>query len=61
MLGLLFTATAIIVAQTVLIAPIVAALTRHTVEDLLVDYKDLLSVMGTGPLRTIVTLLSEGR
>src|SRR5215510_11139886 len=32
--GLLFTPQAMIVAQTVLIAPIIAALTRQTVEDL---------------------------
>ena len=60
-LGLLFTPTAMVVAQTVLIVPIVAALTRQTVEDLLEEYDDVLRVMGTGPLRTLGTLLSEGR
>ena len=60
-LGLLFTPTAMIVAQTVLIVPIVAALTRQIVEDLLMEYGDLLRVMGTGPLTTLVTLLSEAR
>ncbi|AWJ83473.1 ABC transporter permease [Azospirillum sp. TSH58] len=60
-LGLLFTPTAMIVAQTVLIVPIVAALTRQIVEDLLVEYGDLLRVMGTGPLTTLFTLLSEAR
>lgn len=60
-LGLLFTPTAMIVAQTVLIVPIVAALTRQIVEDLLVEYGDLLRVMGTGPLTTLCTLLSEAR
>ncbi|MDQ2103690.1 ABC transporter permease [Azospirillum isscasi] len=60
-LGLLFTPTAMIVAQTVLIVPIVAALTRQIVEDLLEEYADLLRVMGAGPLTTLVTLLSEAR
>lgn len=60
-LGLLFTPAAMVVAQTVLIVPIVAALTRQTVEDLLEEYDDVLRVMGTGPLRTLGTLLSEGR
>ncbi len=60
-LGLLFTPTAMIVAQTVLIVPIVAALTRQVVEDLLEEYADLLRVMGTGPLTTLFTLLSEAR
>ena len=60
-LGLLFTPTAMVVAQTVLIVPIVAALTRQTVEDLMVEYDDLLRVMGAGPVRTLVTLLSEAR
>lgn len=60
-LGLLFTPAAMVVAQTVLITPIVAALARQTVEDLLVEYDDILRVMGAGPLRTLGTLLSEGR
>ena len=60
-LGLLFTPTAMVIAQAVLIVPIVAALTRQTVEDLLGEYDDLLRVMGTGPFRTLFTLLSEAR
>ncbi|QCO15731.1 ABC transporter permease subunit [Azospirillum brasilense] len=60
-LGLLFTPTAMIIAQTVLIVPIVAALTRQAVEDLMVEYADLLRVMGTGPLTTLFVLLSEAR
>src|SRR5262245_61335184 len=41
--GILFTPQAMIVAQTVLIAPIVAALTRQTVEDLWTEYRDELN------------------
>src|SRR5262245_48686587 len=43
--GLLFTPQAMIVAQTVLIAPIIAALTRQTVEDLWTEYRDELNAM----------------
>lgn len=60
-LGLLFTPAAMVIAQAALIVPIVAALTRQTVEDLLSEYDDLLRVMGTGPIRTLFTLLSEAR
>ncbi|WP_434617848.1 ABC transporter permease [Azospirillum sp. B2RO_4] len=60
-LGLLFTPAAMIVAQTVMIVPIVASLTRQTVEDLLVEYDDLLRVTGAGPIRRLATLLSEAR
>jgi len=60
-LGLLFTPAAMIVAQTVLIVPIVASLARQTVEDLLVEYDDILRVTGAGPFHTLVTLLSEAR
>jgi tungstate transport system permease protein len=60
-LGLLFTPAAMIVAQAVLITPIVAALTRQLAEDLLVEYDDLLRVMGAGPVATVVTLLNEAR
>ncbi|MBP2294070.1 ABC transporter permease [Azospirillum rugosum] len=60
-LGLLFTPAAMIVAQTVLIVPIIAALTRQVAEDLLVEYEDLLRVMGAGPLTILATLLSEAR
>lgn len=60
-LGLLFTPTAMIVAQTVMIVPIVASLARQTVEDLLVEYDDLLRVTGASPLRRLTTLLAEAR
>jgi len=59
--GLLFTPQAMIVAQTVLIAPIIAALTRQTVEDLWSEYRDELAAMDVGPLGRIVTLIWDGR
>jgi tungstate transport system permease protein len=60
-LGLLFTPQAMIVAQTILIAPIVAALTRQTVEDLWTEYRDELDAMNVGPFRRIATLIWDGR
>src|SRR6185503_17894961 len=47
--GLLFTPKAMIVAQTVLVTPIIAALTRQTIEDLWIEYRDELTAMNIGP------------
>jgi tungstate transport system permease protein len=59
--GLLFTPQAMIVAQTILVAPIIAALTRQTIEDLWVEYRDELSAMNVGPCSRIATLLWDAR
>jgi len=59
--GLLFTPQAMVIAQTVLVAPVVAALTRQTVEDLWVDYRDELAAMNIGALRGVATLLWDAR
>src|SRR5712692_10038792 len=60
-LGLLFTPQAMIVAQTVLVLPIIAALTRQTIEDLWTEYRDELAAMNVGPLARILTLIWDGR
>jgi tungstate transport system permease protein len=60
-MGILFTPAAMIVAQTILIVPIIAALTRQTVEDLWVEYRDELEAMDVGPLGRIATLLWDAR
>ena len=59
--GILFTPQAMIIAQTVLIAPIIAALTRQTIEDLATEYRDELAAMDVGPLGRIATLLWDAR
>ena len=46
--GLLFTPTAMIVAQTILVLPIIGALTRQSVEDLWAEYRDELAAMNIG-------------
>ena len=60
-LGILFTPTAMIIAQAVLIAPIIAALTRQLVEDLWAEYRDELTAMEVGPLARVKTLLWDAR
>ena len=60
-LGLLFTPTAMIVAQVLLVMPIVAALTRQVVVDLWEEYGELLRSLGIGRSRTMATLLWDGR
>ena len=60
-LGLLFTPTAMVIAQAVLVTPIVAALTRQTVEDLHQEYDEQLRSLGVGTGQAIATLLWDGR
>lgn len=59
--GLLFTPTAMIIAQTILVTPIVGALTRQTVEDLWSEYEEQLRSLGAGTATALLTLLWEGR
>src|SRR5215471_14102780 len=60
-LGLLFTPQAMVIAQTVLVTPIIAALTRQTIEDLWVEYREELAAMNVGPLHGSLTLIWDGR
>lgn len=60
-LGVLFTPWAMIVAQTVLVAPIVAALSRQTIEDLWVEYREEFAAMDVGPASRVATLLWDAR
>ncbi len=60
-LGWLFTPMAMVVAQFLLITPIVAALTRQVVEDLWEEYDEQLRSLGASRLRAIPTLLWDGR
>jgi tungstate transport system permease protein len=60
-LGLLYTPPAMILAQCVLVTPIMAALTRQTIADLHEEYDEQLRALGVGQWRTIGTLLWDGR
>lgn len=59
--GLLFTPQAMVIAQTLLVAPIIAALARQTIEDLWVEYRDELTAMNVGPGRRVATLVWDAR
>ena len=59
--GLLFTPQAMVVAQTILVAPIIAALARQTIEDLWVEYRDELAALDVGPIRRLATLIWDAR
>jgi tungstate transport system permease protein len=59
--GILFTPLAMVIAQTILIVPIIAAPTRQTVEDLWVEYRDELTAMDVGPVGRMTTLLWDAR
>ena len=59
--ALLFTPTAMIIAQSLLILPIVVSLTRSVVEDLWAEYREQLQSLGAGRLRSVPTLLWDGR
>ena len=60
-LGLLYTPTAMIIAQTILVTPIVAALTRQVVEDLHREYAEQFSSLQVGPFDRVVALLWDAR
>jgi tungstate transport system permease protein len=59
--GILFTPQAMIIAQTILITPIIAALARQTIEDLWLEYRDELAAMDVGPLGRVATLIWDAR
>jgi tungstate transport system permease protein len=59
--GLLFTPTAMIIAQAVLITPIIAALTRQVIEDLWAEYSQELTAMQVGPMARVRALLWDAR
>jgi tungstate transport system permease protein len=59
--GILFTPAAMVIAQTILIAPIVAALSRQVIEDAWQEYREQLRSLGAGLLTSAVTLLWDTR
>ncbi|HEV2000774.1 MAG TPA: ABC transporter permease [Xanthobacteraceae bacterium] len=59
--GILFTPAAMVLAQAVLVLPIVAALARQVIEDLWSEYGEQLRSLGSGRAQSVVTLLWDGR
>ena len=60
-LGILFTPGAMVIAQTLLIFPIIAALARQTIEDAWHEYEEQIRSLGATPRRSIPTLLWDTR
>ena len=59
--GWLFTPKAMVLAQVLLITPLISALARQVIEDLWEEYREQLRSLGAGPLRAIPTLLWDAR
>jgi tungstate transport system permease protein len=59
--GLLFTPTAMVIAQSILILPIIAALSRQALEDAWKEYEEQLRSLGARPLDAALTLLWDTR
>lgn len=60
-LGLLYTPTAMIIAQAILITPIVAALTRQIVEDLYAEYEELFRSLAVPVPQAMTAILWDAR
>ena len=60
-LGLLYTPTAMIIAQTVLVTPIIAALTKQVVEDLYGEYAEQFASLGVRSRHRVTALLWDAR
>jgi tungstate transport system permease protein len=59
--GILFTPTAMVIAQTVLVTPVVAALARQTLDDALRDHGEQLRSLGAGPLASALIVAWDER
>ncbi len=60
-LGLLFTPTAMIIAQVVIIVPLIASIAHQSLRELWSDYHDLLISMNASQTQRVTTLLWDGR
>ncbi len=60
-LGILFTPTAMVIAQSILVVPLIAALSRQLVADALREGGDELQAMGAGPLLSALLMLAHQR
>jgi tungstate transport system permease protein len=60
-LGILFTPAAMVIAQAVLVTPIIAALSRQTLEDAWHEYEEQLRSLGARRFTAALTLLWDSR
>ena len=59
--GILFTPQAMVIAQIILIFPIIAALARQTIEDLWEDYSEQLTSLGASKWLAVKTLIWDAK
>jgi tungstate transport system permease protein len=59
--GLLFTPTAMIIAQVILITPIIAAISRQALDLMWRDYEEQFQSLGVPPSRRLLALIWDGR
>jgi tungstate transport system permease protein len=60
-LGILFTPTAMVIAQAILVTPLLAALTRQTISDAWQETREQLQSLGAGPVASALALLWDLR
>ena len=60
-LGLLFTPTAMIIAQVIIITPLIASITHQAMRELWAEYHDLLISLNTSNWQRVRTLIFDGR
>lgn len=60
-LGLLFTPTAMVIAQVIIITPIIISISHQAIRELWADYHDLLISLNATRWQRIATLLFDGR
>jgi len=60
-LGLLFTPTAMILAQVLILTPLIASISHQAIRDLWAEYHDLLISLHTSRIQRIRTLLWDGK
>jgi tungstate transport system permease protein len=60
-MGLLFTPTAMIIAQVIIITPLIASITHQAMRELWSEYHDLLISLNTTKRQRVVALIWDGR
>ena len=60
-LQLLYTPTAMVIAQVILVTPIIAALTRQTIAELDLEYSEFLRSLRVSRVNAAATMLWDGR
>ncbi|MCY4305951.1 MAG: ABC transporter permease [Aestuariivita sp.] len=59
--GLLFSPTAMIIAQVIIMVPLIASITHQTIREIWSEYRDLMISLGASKVQRIQALLWDGR